>query len=344
MRGVGKTVLLTQMGKIAQNKEWVVCQLEAERGKDLRHMIGDGLYEPLYEISQDAGPNPAKKFLRALKTMLSFKASYDTSETWNFGLDLSGATGGAANSGSLALDTKNIIRDVAAAMQEKGKGMALLIDEAQDLNEEELATLSVCAQMAASERIPFLLGLAGLPTLRKKICDAKSYAERFSFKNIERLTEEEAREAFQQPAEKVDVEWSPEALSLALHHSGQYPYFIQQFGKESWDAERNSQNTISHTAAEEGIRKGQEELDKGFFLARWDRCTPKEREYLRAMCPEGTEGIRSSMVAQKMARDLNSVAPLRANLVNKGMIFSPDHGIVSFTVPGMAAFINRQPE
>ncbi|MBC3186672.1 hypothetical protein H7347_08870 [Corynebacterium sp. zg-331] len=126
----------------------------------------------------------------------------------------------------------------------------------------------MCAHMAASERLPFLLGLAGLPTLRKKTCDAKSYTERFSFKNIERLTEDEAREAFRQPAKEKRVTWSPGTLDLAVRHSGQYPYFIQQFGKESWDAEKESPDTISEAAAEEGVRNGQKELDKGFFLAR----------------------------------------------------------------------------
>lgn len=337
LRGVGKTVLLTQLRHDAQDRDWWVTQVEAGTERSLREVLGEGLYEPLSEISRlSAG----RRVLRALKTAISFKASYDMTGTWNFGIDLSDAPGGGANTGILATDLRMTIKDLSLAARDRGVGLAILVDEAQDLTSEELTTLAVVAQAAAQDNWPVLFALAGLPSLPQTLAEAKSYTERFQFVPVERLSDADARTAILRPAETEGVSWSTEALEHVVSQSGRYPYFIQQFGQEAWNTAQGA--TIELPDAKEGVLKGQRQLDNGFFRARWDRTTATEKRYLRAMCPEGDSGVGSGEVAARMDKSINQLGPIRARLIHKGLIYAPDHGIVSFTVPGMAAFIDRQ--
>lgn len=339
LRGVGKTVLLTQLRHDAEEQDWLVAQIEATRGKGLRELIGEALYEPLFELVR---PSPGVRMMKALKTALSFKASYDMSGQWSFGLDLSGAEGGGADSGLLHTDLRKIIKDVSAAAKEKGVGLAVLIDEAQELEAEELSTLAAVAQAAAQDNWPVLFGLAGLPSLPQTLAEAKSYSERFQYTHVERLSDDEAKEAIYKPARSESANWSDEALEHVVAASGRYPYFIQQFGQEAWN--RADGPDIELVDARYGVVAGQQQLDNGFFRARWDRATAKEKRYLRAMCPEGDDGVGSSVVAARMSSSLSSLGPTRAQLISKGLVYAPNHGIVAFTVPGMAAFIERQVE
>ena len=337
LRGVGKTVLLTQLRHDAQQREWVVVQVEGGTGRALRELLGEGLYDPLTELRR---PSPGRRLLRAIATALSFKASYDHTGTWTFGMDLSGVPSGGADSGVLETDLKRVIRDVSLAAGEDGVGLAILIDEAQDLSADELTTLAVVAQAAAQDNWPVLFGLAGLPSLPQTMAEAKSYTERFHFVHVERLSEEDARVALTRPAAAEGVEWSPEALGHVVASAGRYPYFIQQFGQETWNESDGS--PISLEEARRGVLRGQNQLDNGFFRARWDRTTSAEKRYLRAMCPEGDEGVGSGEVATRLGKKIGSIGPVRANLMHKGLIYAPDHGVVRFTVPGMADFIARQ--
>ncbi len=337
LRGVGKTVLITQLRHDAEDRDWWVAQVEAGTDRPLREILGEGLYEPLSEISR---PSAGKRVLRALKTALSFKASYDATGNWTFGVDLSDAAGGGADTGMLATDLRMIIKDLSLAAREAGVGLAILIDEAQDLDTEELTTLAVIAQAAAQDNWPVLFALAGLPSLPQTLAEAKSYTERFQFVPVERLTDADARAAILRPAQTENVSWSSEALEHVVSQSGRYPYFIQQFGQEAWNTAEGS--SIELPDAKEGVLKGQNQLDNGFFRARWDRTTAAEKRYLRAMCPEGDSGVGSGEVAMRMDKSINQLGPIRARLIHKGLIYAPDHGIVSFTVPGMADFIDRQ--
>ena len=337
LRGVGKTVLITQLRHDAEDRDWWVAQVEAGTDRPLREILGEGLYEPLSEISR---PSAGKRVLRALKTALSFKASYDATGNWTFGVDLSDAAGGGADTGMLATDLRMIIKDLSLAAREAGVGLAILIDEAQDLDTEELTTLAVIAQAAAQDNWPVLFALAGLPSLPQTLAEAKSYTERFQFVPVERLTDADARAAILRPAQTAHVSWSSEALEHVVSQSGRYPYFIQQFGQEAWNTAEGS--SIELPDAKEGVLKGQNQLDNGFFRARWDRTTAAEKRYLRAMCPEGDSGVGSGEVAMRMDKSINQLGPIRARLIHKGLIYAPDHGIVSFTVPGMADFIDRQ--
>lgn len=339
LRGVGKTVLLTQLRHDAEDRGWWVAQVEAGTERPLREILGEGLYEPLSEISR---PSAGKRVLRALKTALSFKASYDATGNWTFGVDLSDATGGGADTGMLATDLRMIIKDLSLAAREAGVGLAILIDEAQDLDTEELTTLAVIAQAAAQDNWPVLFALAGLPSLPQTLAEAKSYTERFQFIKVERLSESDARAAILRPAEAEGVSWSVEALGHVVSQSGRYPYFIQQFGQEAWNVAEGKE--IGLTDAMLGVVQGQSQLDNGFFRSRWDRTTAAEKRYLRAMCPEGDTGVGSGEVASRMGKSINQLGPIRARLIHKGLIYAPDHGIVAFTVPGMAGFIDRQIE
>lgn len=337
LRGVGKTVLLTQLRHDAENRGWMTAQIEAVSSRSLRTSLGEALYEPLSDLAR---PAAGARFLKALKTALSFKASYDATGTWSFGLDLSETPGGGADSGLLDTDLKKIIKDVSLAAREEGIGLAILIDEAQELTEEELTTLAAVAQAAAQDDWPVLFALAGLPSLPQTLAEAKSYSERFQFTNVERLSDAEAREAIAKPARDEDVEWAEAALDRVVEASGRYPYFIQQFGQEAWN--RASGPGVQLEDAELGVVAGQGHLDNGFFRARWDRATTKEKNYLRAMCPEGDSGVGSGEVATRMSSTIKSLGPTRGQLIHKGLIYAPDHGVVAFTVPGMAAFIARQ--
>lgn len=341
LRGVGKTVLLTQLRHNAEAREWWVVQVEAGGDVGLRELLGEALYEPLSELS-DSGHGLGQRLLKGLKTALSFKASYDVTGTWTFGVDLTGAPGGGADSGVLRTDLKKIVKDLSLAARESSVGLAILIDEAQDLSAEELTTLAMVAQSAALDNWPALFAFAGLPSLPQTLSEAKSYTERFQYNHIERLSEDDARSALVQPAREAGAEWSEEALEHVVAESGRYPYFIQQFGQESWNEAVGPR--IESTDARIGVARGQNLLDSGFFRARWDRTTASEKRYIRAMCPGGDQGIGSGEVASRLGKTQSSLGPTRAGLIHKGILYAPDHGVIAFTVPGMEAFIARQPE
>ena len=341
LRGVGKTVLLTRLRHDAEARDWWVVQVEAGGNVGLRELLGEGLYEPLSELSE-SGDGLGRRLLRGLKTALSFKASYDVSGTWTFGVDLSGTPGGGADSGVLRTDLKKIVKDLSLAARESGVGLAILIDEAQDLSSDELTTLAMVAQSAALDNWPALFAFAGLPSLPQTFSEAKSYTERFQYNPIERLSDEDAHSALVKPAREAGANWSEEALNHVITESGRYPYFIQQFGQESWNEAAGP--TIETTDARVGVARGQNLLDGGFFRARWDRTTATEKRYIRAMCPGGDLGIGSGEVASRLGKTMSSLGPTRANLIHKGLVYAPDHGIVAFTVPGMESFIERQPE
>lgn len=338
LRGVGKTVLLTRLRHDAENRNWIVAQVEASGDANLRELLGEALYSPLADLSR---PSAGKRLLRALKTALSFKASYDSAGVWNFGVDLNAVAGGGADTGVLSTDLRKIIKDLSLAAQEQGSGLAILVDEAQDLAATELSALAEAAQAAATDDWPFLLGLAGLPSLPQVLSDAKSYTERYRYEAIEKLTSEEATRALKEPANAKDIQWDDDAAEHVVAESGRYPYFIQQFGQDTWELATGG--PIDLGDAKQGVLKGLNQLDAGFFRARWDRATKKEKEYLRAMCPEGDSGIGSGEVATRLKRKSTSLGPTRASLIHKGLIYAPEHGVVQFTVPGMAAFVSRQP-
>ena len=339
LRGVGKTVLLSEFRRNASQMDWIVAQVEAGTGKSLRELLGEALYVPLSDLAR---PVAGRRLLKGLKTALSFKASYDATGTWRFGVDLAEAAGGGADTGILDTDLKKLVNDLADAAEEEGVGLAILIDEAQDLPSEELATLCTIAHAAAQDNWPVLFAFAGLPSLPRILAEARSYAERFRYMNIQQLDAEVVAEALTIPAKLEDAQWDEDAIDLVVDASGRYPYFLQQFGQETWSVAAGP--AINRQDATLGIAHGINDLDNGFFRVRWDRATRAEQAYLRAMTIDGDHGSSSSEVATRLSRRPTSLGPTRASLIAKGLIYAPEHGIVAFTVPGMAAFIGRQIE
>lgn len=337
LRGVGKTVLLSEFRRNAAKKSWIVAQVEAGSGKSLRELIGEALYAPLADIAR---PGAGQRLLKALKTALSFKASYDTTGVWTFGLDLTGTTGGGADTGILDTDLRKLIHDLAQAAEEEGVGLAIFVDEAQDLTVEELTALCVIAHAAAQDSWRVLLAFAGLPSLPRILAEAKSYAERFRYAKIEQIGADVVAEALTIPAAQEDAIWDGDAVDVVVDASARYPYFLQQFGQATWNVATGP--VIVKHDAELGVVQGNNQLDNGFFRVRWDRATPSEQLYLRAMAADGDEGSSSGTVATRLGKKPKSLGPTRAALIAKGLVYAPEHGVVAFTVPGMAAFIGRQ--
>ena len=338
LRGVGKTVLLSEFGRAAQRREWVAGQVEAGAGKGLRESLGEALHGPLADLAR---PAAGRRLMKALKTAVSFKASYDSSGTWNFGVDLTEYSGGGADTGVLETDLVKLLKDLAAAAEEEGVGVAVLIDEAQDLSVEELTAVCATAHIAGQQGWRLLFALAGLPSLPRVLAEAKSYAERlFVFERIEHLPVQLAREALIVPADGEGATWAEEAVSFVVRETSGYPYFLQQFGQETWNYATGPE--LGVTDAHVGAARGRAALDSGFFRARWDRATRAEQQYLRAMAADGDAGTSSGEVASRLGRKVTSLGPARASLIAKGLVYAPEHGVVAFTVPGMADFIQRQ--
>ncbi|WP_026556581.1 ATP-binding protein [Arthrobacter sp. 35W] len=337
LRGVGKTVLLSDFRRAATRRDWIVAQVEAGAGKSLREALGEALHASLADLAR---PSAGRRLMKALKTAVSFKASYDSTGTWNFGVDLAGASGGGADTGVLETDLRKLIHDLAAAAQEEGVGLAILIDEAQDLNHSELVAICAIAHAAAQDEWSVLFALAGLPSLPRVLAEAKSYAERFNYEKIEELRGAVASEALTKPAAEEDVIWDDAAVGLIVKESAGYPYFLQQYGQDAWNAAAGSK--ITYDDARVGAASGRAALDSGFFRARWDRATRAEQSYLRAMAEDGDAGSSSGEIAARLGRSSASFGPARANLIAKGLVYAPEHGVIAFTVPGMAGFITRQ--
>ena len=314
-----------------------MAQVEAGAGKSLRESLGEALYAPLADIAR---PTAGKRLVKALKTALSFKASYDSSGTWGFGVNLSDNSGGGADSGVFETDLRKLIQDLAAAAEEEEIGLAILIDEAQDLTQPELVAICAIAHAAAQDDWRVLFALAGLPSLPRVLAEAKSYAERFNYEKIEELRGVIAAEALTKPASEAGISWEPSAVELIVGESDGYPYFLQQFGQDTWNAATGP--TITFSDARVGAANGRAALDSGFFRARWDRGTRSEQSYMRVMAEDGDNGSSSGEIAIRLGRASASFGPARANLISKGLIYAPEHGMVAFTVPGMAAFIQRQ--
>ncbi|HEY5136500.1 MAG TPA: ATP-binding protein [Candidatus Nanopelagicales bacterium] len=341
LRGVGKTVLLNTYAKAARERGWIVAKTEAASDKPLREALPDALRDPLADRA--SVPTRTRRLLRALKTVASLQASVDAAGTWTFGLDLSAAPGGGADTGALEFDLARSLRDLADLAAEEGSGVAVLIDEAQDLSSDELVALCAIAHMAGQEDWRLLIALAGLPSLPRVLAEAKSYSERlFLFSRISALPDRDAGAALTEPALAEHVVWEPDAVEHVLGAAAGFPYFLQQFGKDSWDT-ATGPDTITLTEARVGAALGQAALDTGFYRARWDRATRAEQRYLRAMAEDGNDGSAAAAVAGRLGRPVSSLGPARASLISKGLIYAPEHGRVAFTVPGMASFISRQP-
>lgn len=338
LRGVGKTVLLTKITQEAESKDFTVVSLETPEGRSLPALLIPALRSALIRLDRmKAGGDLAKKALRTLGGFLgAMKIKYEDVE---FSLDL-GVEVGAADSGDLEQDLTDLLLAVGAAAKEKKTALVLAIDEIQYLPEEQFAALIMALHKCTQRQMPVILIGAGLPQLVAQAGEAKSYAERlFEYPEIGPLDSEAARKAIVNPAKALEVEYEESAIIHILDQTKGYPYFLQEWGKHCWQAAKASPIKLSD--AQFATQTAVTDLDSSFFRVRFDRLTPSEKKYLRAMAELGPGIHRSGDISQLLKKEVQGVAPIRASLVRKGMIYSPSHGDNAFTVPLFDEFIKR---
>lgn len=339
LRGVGKTVLLADFEKSAQHRHWITANIEAAAGKSLRETLGEALHDPPVDLAR---PCAGARLLKAFKTAASFKASYDTSGTWSFGLDLTDTTGGEADTGVLETDLTKLLRALTGAAEEEGVGVAILIDEAQNLTPDELNTICAIANEAGQRQWPLMIALAGLPSLPRLLAEAKSYAKRLlTYERIEELVDGLARDALIVPAGQENVAREQAAAAFTVDATRGYPYFLQQFEQDTWNEAPTSPITLVN--AKIGAAKATAALNSGFHRVQWHRANKSEKKYLRAMSIDGDTGlIQRRRYPVRAPTEKPRPHTRKSDL--KGLIYAAEYGIVAFTVPGMPDFIQDQPE
>lgn len=338
LRGVGKTVLLEQMRLDAEAAGTHTIRIEAPEDRSLPALLAPQLRLALLRLSRvEAAKDYAQRGLRALAGFAkSLKVTFNDIEV---GLDFE-PEAGLADNGDLEGDLTALLEQAGIAAQKAGTGIVMFIDEIQYLAESELAALITALHRCSQASLPITLVGAGLPQLRGRCGNAKSYAERlFDFTEIGPLPDDAARQAIIDPAIDEGVAIEAQAVELILDKTQCYPYFIQEWGKHSWDIATDS--PIDMQDVETASVVAVAALDESFFRVRFDRLTPAEKRYLRAMSELGGGPHRSGDIANSLGRKVSALAPIRGALVNKGMIWSPNHGDTAFTVPLFDDFMRR---
>lgn len=338
LRGVGKTVLLTRIAQETEARGFVVVTIEAPEKRSLPSLLIPSLRLALLKLDRLAAAGDlAKKTLRALGSFVgAMKVKYQDIE---FGVDL-GSEPGVADTGDLEHDLVSLFVELGLAAKEKHTAVVFFIDELQYVEEDQFAALITALHKCAQSQLPVALIGAGLPQLVGRAGRAKSYAERlFEYPEIGPLKEAEAKIALVAPAERLSVAFEDGALAEILDQTKAYPYFLQEWGKHSWQCASDSPITRENACSATNFAI--QELDASFFRVRFDRLTPAEKKYLRAMAEQGEGPHRSGDIAHLLNRDVQAVAPTRAALINKGMIYSPSHGDNSFTVPLFGDYMKR---
>ncbi len=338
LRGVGKTVLLDRMRDDAEVAGNHTLRVEAPEKRSLPAIVAPQLRQALLRLSRnDRARELAQRALRGLAGFAkALKLKYQDIEI-AFDLD---PEPGLADNGDLELDLQALLEAAGEAAREADTALVLFIDELQYVAEEELAALITALHKTAQQQLPVVLVGAGLPQLRGRMGRAKSYAERlFEFPEIGALTPEAARVAIAKPARAEGVEVNEDALDRIVRETQAYPYFLQEWGKHAWDAATAS--PIEQKDVELASQTAIAALDASFFRVRFDRLTPSEKRYLRAMAELGPGPHRSGDIAAQLKRGVTSLGPTRSQLIGKGMVWSPSHGDTAFTVPLFDEYMHR---
>ena len=338
LRGVGKTVLLNRVRELAVAQGYQALLIEAHENKPLPLLLLPPLRQTLFAL--DRMQNVSQKVKRGLRVLRSFigavKVKVGDAE---FGLDIDPETG-SADSGDLEADLAELFVAVGEAAADRGTAIAIIIDELQYMTEMEMSALIMAIHRVSQRSLPLVLIGAGLPQLVGLAGKSKSYAERlFTYPEVGALSLPDASRALQGPVATQGVAFTPEALAEVYRVTQGYPYFLQEWGYQSWNMAEHSpidfaliqQTTIASTAR----------LDSSFFRVRFDRLTPREKDYLCALAEMGTGHQRSGGVAERLGVKVQTIAPLRSSLIKKGMIYSPAHGDTAFTVPLFDQFMLR---
>jgi hypothetical protein len=334
LRGVGKTVLLNRFDQMAQEEGLVSAFIEAPETGDFEHLLAARLRSVLLELDRGSVSSAVK---RALGTLKSF--SYNLPDGTSIALNVD-AVAGSADSGVLAEDTTDLLVAAGEAAKDRGRGFLIAIDEVQYLSADELAALITAIHRTVQLGLPVILVGAGLPQLPGLAGNAKSYAERlFDFPEIGSLDDDDARSVLATPASAHQVEFSPDALDSLLEFTQGYPYFLQEWGYHVWNTAPESPITLDDVNL--AARDVQRRLDENFFRVRMDRLTPAEKKYLAAIADLVPGPHRSGDIAAELGVKVESVAPRRSGLIQKGMVYSPAHGDTAFTVPMFDDFLRR---
>ncbi len=338
LRGVGKTVLLNRVREMAEAQGYQAILIEAHENKSLPLLLLPPLRQTLFAL--DRLQNVSQKVKRGLRVLRSFigavKVKLGDAE---FGLDIDPETG-SADSGDLEADLAELFVAIGEAAADRGTAVAIIIDELQYMTETEMSALIMAIHRVSQRNLPLVLIGAGLPQLVGLAGQSKSYAERlFTYPEVGALSAADAALALQGPVSTQGVSYTPEALEEVFRVTQGYPYFLQEWGYQSWNMADQSpidlpliqRTTVASTAR----------LDQSFFRVRFDRLTPREKDYLSALAELGSGNQRSGGVAERLGVKVQTIAPLRSSLIKKGMIYSPAHGDTAFTVPLFDQFMLR---
>ena len=338
LRGVGKTVLLRAIHDEAERQGYQTFFIETSENKPVASLLLPPLRNILFKLDRMEGFNEGVK--RAFRVFKSFIGAIKVgNDDFNVSLDVDAETG-TADSGDLEADLSALLSVVAAAAAARKTAIALVIDEMQYLPEKEFGALIMALHQVAQKKLPLVVFGAGLPQLVGLAGKAKSYAERlFNYPPIGALPEGDAAEALNKPVQDQGVEFEPEAVGAIIRTTRGYPYFLQEWGYEAWNYAQASPIRLADVrgVTPEVIRR----LDENFFRVRFDRLKRNERKYLRAMAELGPGPHRSGEITKVLGVTVQSLATVRASLIVKGMIYSPDHGDTAFTVPLFDEFMKR---
>lgn len=339
LRGVGKTVLLNRFLEIATEEKWEVIEFEASKYDDshFRRTMFSQLKAALLRLSPRA--KWSERAQRAAEVLSSFGVSVDHQGAWSVSWDVPAAEG-LADHGDLGMDLTDVFVSLGEAAQERSRGLVLLIDEVQFLRASQLEALIQAIHKTVQRKLPITFVGAGLPQIAELAGDAKSYAERlFRFPKIDSLQGDDARKALTEPAAREGAVFDDDAVDLAMDVTRGYPYFIQELGYQVWNV------ATAHRVHRDDVVLAQDayeaKLDSSFFRVRLDRSSPLQTAYMRAMAELGPEAQKASEVARIMGRDSTQLGPTRAELIEMGLLYTPEHGYAAFTVPDFDRFMLR---
>ncbi|MEQ7126915.1 ATP-binding protein [Actinopolymorpha sp. B11F2] len=346
LRGVGKTVLLNALRSLALSRAWGTGKVEARPDRSIRLPIAQALHAASRELApRHRDPERVDEFLGVLKAFaLETTAKDRKGVRWRPPYEVP-ALRGRADSGDLELDLTELFTAAGELARDLGVGAAVFIDEMQDIAPDELAALCGACHEISQRAASFIVVGAGLPHLPAALSASKSYAERlFRYVSVDRLERTAADRALTVPAATEDVEYEPEALNALHDVTDGYPYFVQAFGKATWDVAPRSPISIDDVKV--AAPEAEAELAVGFFGSRYERATPAEREYMRAMAELGAEvadhPVPTGDVASMLGRKPQSLSPARDSLIKKGLVYAAERGTVAFTVPHFGAFLRSQ--
>ena len=357
LRGVGKTVLLNAMRSAAVRARWGTGKLEARPDQPLRRPLAAALHLAVRELA----PRQRDEADQVLGVLKSFALKEDGSpsgrgparlrDRWQPGIEAP-AVPGRADSGDIEIDLVELLTDIGGLAADCGRGVAVFIDEMQDLGPDDVSALCAAAHEISQTGLPFVVVGAGLPHLPAVLSASKSYSERlFRYARIDRLDAPAADRALRAPAQDEGADWEPDALAEMYTATAGYPYFVQAYGKVAWDVAPASPITADDVRV--AAPEAEAELAVGFFGSRYERATPAEREYLRAMAdlavpPDGAgpgpaveEAVATSAIADLLARKPQSLSPARDALIKKGLVYSGERGRIAFTVPHFGRYLRK---